>query len=383
MIVQEHIKDIMWSSAVGQVAGAEQDASGGILHGYVYFAVPKIPNAISERWYVTLTGDPTEYPLGDGTVANKVTISGLGVTADKEASVKIDSVDGVSAVSSIIRVTTVERIEEKTGYSTQEMDMHMSHLYGRLKSDIAKTDSGLSGKLDETRTELVSRINNTAADLRTYARREAQAAKEWAEANLILARTELTRDTDNKVGAARTDLTNLVNSKDSSIRELIALNGPQCTKWKLPGMYTIAQGGWSNIMFSAPETAVGSSLIQYNATNKTVTIAPEAFTVGRSRILQITTSLAVQLPSGFENHVSATLVGSDGTVFARVPAYLRTDHVVQEGTSVSHPLQAILQTFIGENEEHALKTTGMRVSIHNGGREIVVKADSHIMFTLI
>lgn len=383
MIVQEHIKDIMWSSAVGQVAGAKQDASGGILHGYVYFAVPKIPNAISERWYVTLSGGPTEYPLGDGTVANKVTISGLGVTADKEASVKIDSVDGVSAVSSIVRVTTVERIEEKTGYSTQEMDMHMNHLYGRLKSDIAKTDSGLSGKLDETKAELVSRINNTAADLRTYARREAQSAKEWAEANLILARTELTRDTDTKVASARTDLTNLVNSKDSSIRELIALNGPQCAKWKLPGQYTIMQGGWTNIMFAAPENPVGSNLIQYNADNKTVTIAPEAFTVGRPRVLQIVTALAVQLPEGFENHVSATLVGSDGTVYARVPAYLRTDHVVQEGTSISHPLQYVLQAFIGENEENVLKTSGLRVSMHNAGREIVIKSDSYMMITLV
>lgn len=382
MLVQEHIRDIMWSSAIGQVPGARQDATGAILHGYVYFAVPKIPNAISERWYVTLSGDPKEYPLGGGEVSDRITIKGLGLTAGNEASVEINTIDGVAAVSSIIRVTTVERVEEKTSYSTQEMDFHMRHLYGKLKSDIDKTDSGLSGRLDETKTELVSRINNTAADLRTYARREAQSAKEWAESNLILARTELTRDTDNKVSSARTDLTNLVNSKDSSIRELITLNGPQCAKWKLPGQYTISQGGWTNIMFAAPENPVGSSLIRYNADNKTVTIAPEAFTVGRSRILQICTALTVELPEGFENHVSATLVANDGTVFARAPAYLRTDHVVQEGTSLSHPLQYVLQTFVGDNEEHVLKTSGLRVSMHNAGREIVIKPESYMMITL-
>lgn len=382
MIVQEHIKDVMWSTAVGKVAGATQNASGAILHGFVYFSVPKVPNAISERWYVVLDGDPTEYPLGGGEVADRVTVRSLGELAGGESGVEITSVDGVSAVSSILRVITVERVEEKTGYSTQEMDIHMNHLYGKLKSDIDKTDSGLSGKLDETKTELVSRINNTAADLRTYARREAQSAKEWAESNLVLARTELTRDMDTKIATARSDIEGTMDGKVSTAKSEVLTtfeNRVITGQWTLVGLDAYEEYPRNILQFTPSNDTWKNPLVAYDGTNQTLKL-----TTGRSernRIARFTWTGTIDVGDGFDGYISFMIRNLNSDNLAQTYHYLaRTKNIPKE----TMRFQMSTDLFIKGNDDSAFTTAGVRVAVQKfGGSPVVsLKTGGELMVTV-
>lgn len=95
---------VLWSCATGGVPGADQTSGGALLRGFIYFYVPKFPEGYTTE-YIAVLNDGTSAPLGDGAVAMKISIKGLGLVPGNEACVEVNTVDG-TALSQLILVAT-------------------------------------------------------------------------------------------------------------------------------------------------------------------------------------------------------------------------------------------------------------------------------------
>lgn len=386
----------------------------GLMDGYIYFrpsndSIGSDERILRDKYYVELS-DETEYPLGEGESAHKITIKDLGYL-NGEARVQVIGKPEVGVgVSRILRRVTIEYDDGKVPVlDTDQLNGILAELNDNLEQSMV-------GTAEAVKEELRQEVANSVIDTKSYCDTKITEASEALSTSIESVRGEMRSsvtnldtkvdattarldskiDTsvtgmDTKVSSLRTELDsrivlveNSVTSMDSEIESMRTdLTGAieervRLARWSF-GQYSISNTAFNNILFSAPATMSGDTVFTYNADNKSLVLNTPPTSVDRMLRLSVITTLEV--PNNWAGHLVMHVRNIAGGTQTQTIVFLNRDHGLPQ-----HVQNVFFETELcipGNFENHPLYGAGFRIEfIHSKSGNVVLKSGS-INMTLL
>lgn len=345
----------------------------GLMTGHIYFRyaddfLQEGETIKRELSFVELS-DGSNYELGAGASAEKITIIDHGLTSAGEVYLEVIGKPEIGVgVSRILRHVTIEYDDGKVPVlDTDQLNDVLKQLSDGLTQSMVDTANAVkqevNARIDTAEIELEQKCNEAVNSMGEAVRHEID---------------EAIQGVDEVVGEWAESTTTSMDRINQRIDGL-HIPTPVFMQCSTPGQYTIQSGDTVNLFHALPNGMPADGPFTYRPNYKTISIAGGA--VPYDRMLRVTFISTLNVSDGAVGPLHVSLRNHTDEVSAQQIVYLDRDKMNNRIIRV----QFSFETFIAANDStHPALNNGFRLNGYNrSGAQVIFETSSAIMLTLL